>query len=147
MIATVRDVEGALRPVLRTLVDGQHGNRTLGQRLRSKLHRRFFLAESLRRAKFRGVLEEALRLEGVRNPQAGGSSLGWLHGSSLTVCSGLKVSDRTLLKIAGHGEEKAVTTYQQALDSRLPSHLRRLLLDQAPSMHRACEYVKAAAWL
>jgi uncharacterized protein (TIGR02284 family) len=143
MISTARDAKKTLHFILRKLADGQYGSRILGGLLKSPDNKRFFLADSLRRARLRGQLEEALRLEGVSDPRTGGTFVGWLHRATLIIGGALGMSDRALLKIAERGESRAILAYQQAIDRRLPSHLHQLLLEQAPSMRRAHDYMRA----
>jgi len=55
--STLKRTEEALQDVIQTLIDGQEGFQQIGDELKNETHKRYFLAESLKRAQFRGDLE------------------------------------------------------------------------------------------
>jgi hypothetical protein len=59
-----KEVERVLLNVIDTLQDSQKGFATIGEHLTEDKLRRFFLAESLKRANFRAELENELRRHG-----------------------------------------------------------------------------------
>ena len=63
-------------PSLSPLIDGQEGMKAIGHELKDEKLKTFFLAESLKRAEFRGELETALHTEGDHNPKESGSVSG-----------------------------------------------------------------------
>jgi hypothetical protein len=73
---TLKEVEEALRLVIRNLIDGQEGFQKIGEELKDETLKRYFLAESLKRAQFRGDLETVLHQEGVHDIKESGSAAG-----------------------------------------------------------------------
>jgi hypothetical protein len=61
------ELEGVLRSVINILEDGQKGMAEIGEHLKDEHLKRYFLAESLKRANFRGELESELHRHGVRD--------------------------------------------------------------------------------
>ena len=64
---TVHEIETTLRSVLQSLVDGQEGFQRIGDYLKDETLKRYFEAESLKRAEFRGELETVLHQEGIHD--------------------------------------------------------------------------------
>ena len=63
------ETEGALRTIIETLIDNQEGFWKIGEALEDETLKRYFLDESLKRAEFRGELENILHQEGVKDIQ------------------------------------------------------------------------------
>src|ERR1700761_8002972 len=72
----LKETESALRNVIQTLIDGQEGFKKIGEQLKDETLRDYFLAESLTRAQFRGVLESILHQEGVHDVKESGTAAG-----------------------------------------------------------------------
>ena len=70
------EVESALKSVIQVLDDGQKGMAELGESLKDETLKRYFLAESLKRASFRGDLESELHRQGVKDVHASGTAVG-----------------------------------------------------------------------
>jgi len=138
------DVEGVLRPVMEVLVDGQEGFQKIGDDLKDPTLKRYFLAESLKRASFRGELEEALHRDGVSDAKESGSVSGTLHRSWGELKAKLGGGDHTLLETAEQGEDAAKKAYKEALDKPIPAPIHQLLNAQFAHIQTSHDYVKAA---
>ena len=64
---TLKEVEETLRLVIENLIDGQNGFQKIGDEIKDETLKTYFLAESLKRAQFRGELETILHQEGVHD--------------------------------------------------------------------------------
>jgi hypothetical protein len=62
-----KEVEDTLRSVIQSLIDSQDGFKKIGEQLKGDAIKRYFLAESLKRASFRGEVENLLHSEGVHD--------------------------------------------------------------------------------
>ncbi len=138
------ETEGTLRTVIESLIDSQEGFLKVGEALKDETLKRYFLAESLKRAEFRGELETALHQEGVRDIAETGTAA----GTFVRLWTGLKSSlgggDHTLLESAEEAEDEAVRVYADALNRFLPGPTREVLVKQAAHILETHDYVKAA---
>lgn len=138
------EVEGTLRTVIGSLIDGQEGFQKIGDELKDERLKLYFLAESLKRAAFRGDLETILHQEGVRDIKESGSAA----SAFVRVWTGLKTAlgagDAALLEAAEEAENATVQAYADALDKFLPGPIRETLSVQAAQVESSLEYVKAA---
>ena len=73
------ELEKVLKNVINVLQDGQKGFADLGEHLKDDTLKRYFLAESLKRANFRAELENELHRHGVKDVHEEGTALGTLH--------------------------------------------------------------------
>ncbi|WP_263359966.1 PA2169 family four-helix-bundle protein [Acidicapsa ligni] len=138
------EVEEALRLVIDNLIDGQEGMQKIGEELKDEQLKRYFLAESLRRASFRGDLETVLHQEGVHDIKEHGSVTGTVQRVWVSLKSKLGGGDHTLLETAEQGEDAAKAAYEDALNRELPLPIRQLLVTQAAHIQASHDYVKAA---
>src|ERR1700760_2678415 len=120
-------VEETLRSVIQSLIDGQEGFQQIGEKLEEPALRRYFAAESLKRASFRGELETLLHTHGVHDIKEHGTASGAIHRTWADVKSKLDGGDHTLLKTAEAGEDKAKKAYKEALENDLPLPVKQLL--------------------
>jgi uncharacterized protein (TIGR02284 family) len=138
------EVEGTLRTVIESLIDGQEGFQKIGEELKDETLKRYFLAESLKRAAFRGELEEILHQEGVHDIKETGSAA----SAFVRVWTGLKTAlgagDDALLEAAVEAEDATRQAYTDALEKSLPKPIREVLGAQAVQVESSLEYVKAA---
>jgi len=141
---TLKEVEEALRMVIENLIDGQEGFQKIGDELKDETLKRYFLAESLKRAQFRGDLETVLHQEGVHDIKESGSVSGALHRAWGDLKSKLGGGDHTLLETAEQGEDAAKEAYADALNREIPFPIRQLLVTQEAHIHASHDYVKAA---
>lgn len=140
-----KEAEKVLLDVIKTLQDGQKGFADIGEHLKDETLKRYFLAESLKRANFRAELENALHRGGMADVKESGSTAGAMHRAwgDLKAKIGLG-SDYELLATAEQGEDHAKKTYADALEHDLPTPIRQLLTEQQAHVNTAHDYVKRA---
>ena len=142
-------VEAAIEAVMQNLTDSQEALVEIGEKLEDPKLKHFFLAESLKRAEFRGELESALNQEGVSEMRERAGTGNALHRAWSDLRFRLRFTlrtggDRTLLATAEQGEDAAREVYGNAINSRLPQPIRQLLSAQAAHIRKAHDFVKAA---
>ncbi len=138
------EAEGTLRTVIESLIDGQEGFQKIGEALHDETLKRFFLAESLKRAEFRGELENILHQEGVRDIHESGSPAGAFRRLFTGLKSALGAGPHALLNSAEEAEDEAKAAYEDALDKFLPAPIREVLIRQAAHIEASHGRVKAA---
>lgn len=140
----LRGTQDALSAVIETLIDDQQGFRKIGEEIKDEELKRFFLDESLKRAEFRGELENILHREGVKDVKESGTAA----GSFLRLFTGLKTAlgagTGALLDAAEEAEQQAAQAYTDALDKDLPGPIREVLVRQAGRIEAAHDYVSVA---
>jgi len=133
----------ALESVIKVLVDGQKGFADLGEHLQDPALKKYFLAESLKRAHFRGDLEEILHQAGVHDiKDSSGSALGSLSRMWGDLKAKVGGGDHTLLETAEQGEDEAKSAYADALDQELPLPVRQVLAEQQAHILNAHNHVR-----
>lgn len=139
------NVEGVLKDVIETLIDGQEGFQKIGEDLKDDTLKRYFLAESLKRARFKGELEDVLIKHGFEDAfKQSGSVAGAMHRSWAELKEKLGGGDHTLLESAEQGEDHAKAAYDKALKENLPLPIHQILSEQAAHIQTSHDYVKAA---
>jgi uncharacterized protein (TIGR02284 family) len=141
---TNKEVEETLRSVLQSLIDGQIGFQKIGEHLKDETLRRYFAAESIKRAQFRGALEEVLHQEGVRDVKEKGTVGGAVHRTWGDIKAHLGGGDHTLLETAEAEEDTAKKAYKDALEKELPLPIKQMLDTQYAHIQTSHDYVKAA---
>ncbi len=137
------EVEKTIKSVINVLQDGQKGFADIGEHLKDETLKRYFLAESLKRANFRAELENELHRHGVHDVHEEGTTAGALHRAWGDLKAKLmNVSDHELLATAEQGEDQAKKVYKDALDQELPLPLRQLLSEQNAHIMSSHDYVK-----
>jgi uncharacterized protein (TIGR02284 family) len=145
MAELLKETESVLKDVIETLIDGQEGFKEIGEKLQDETLKRYFLAESLKRASFKGELEDVLIKSGVHDAfKETGSVSGALHRTWGDLKAKLGGGDHTLLETAEQGEDKAKKAYADALKHDLPLPVHQLLSTQAAHIQTSHDYVKAA---
>ncbi len=139
-----KEVEETLLSVVQSLIDGQEGFETIGEHLKEESLRRFFAAESLQRAQFRGDIEEILHQEGLHDVKEKGTVGGAMNRTWGDIKAHLGGGDHTLLETAEAGEDAAKKAYQKALEKELPLPVKQLLDSQYAHIVISHDYVKAA---
>jgi uncharacterized protein (TIGR02284 family) len=137
------DLESALKSVINALEDGQKGMAELGEHLKDANLKRFFLAESLKRANFRGELENELHRHGVADVHETGTASGKVYRIWADLKSSLGGGDHTLLETAEQSEDAIKDTYKDALDQDLPFPLRQLLTGQQTDILAAHDFIRS----
>jgi uncharacterized protein (TIGR02284 family) len=136
------EMERVLRSVINTLQDSQKGFADIGEHLKDETLKRYFLAESLKRAHFRGDLEEALHQNGVHDIDEKGTAAGTLHRVWGDLKAKLGGGDHGLLETAEKGEDEAKKAYTDALNQELPLPIRELLAEQQAHILTSHDYVR-----
>lgn len=124
------EVEGMLRVVIENLIDAQEGFQKLGEDVKSETLKQLFAAESLKRAQFRGDLENILRQAGVGDLHETGTAA----GAFIRAWTGLTaplIGDDGMLKAAEEAEHKTIEIYNDALSKDLPAPIKDALSEQA----------------
>src|SRR5665213_41695 len=99
----VQELESTLRSLIGVLEDSQRGMAEIGERLKDQTLRRYFLMESLRRANFRGELENILHQHGVADVRESGTAVGAVYRAWAELKAALGAGDEAMLKIAEEG--------------------------------------------
>jgi uncharacterized protein (TIGR02284 family) len=135
-------LEAALKLVINSLEDGQKGMAEIGEHLKDETLKRYFLAESLKRANFRGELENELHRRGVADVHETGTFSGTLNRTWADLKAKLGGGDHTLLETAEQGEDEAKRAYKDALDQDLPLPVRQLLAEQQSHIISSHDFVR-----
>jgi uncharacterized protein (TIGR02284 family) len=138
-----RDMEKVLLDLIETLEDSQKGFADIGEHLKDESLKRYFLAESLKRANFRAELENELHRAGMHDVKESGSVSGALHRTWGDVKASLGGGDHAQLETAEQGEDAAKKAYKEALEKELPLPIRQLLSTQQAHVMTSHDYVKA----
>ncbi|HEU4634974.1 MAG TPA: PA2169 family four-helix-bundle protein [Edaphobacter sp.] len=133
----------ALTSVIKILIDGQKGFAEIGDHLKDENLKRHFLAESLKRARFRGDLEEVLHQNGFHDVKESGTTVGTLHRVWSDLKAKLGGGDHALLATAEEGEDAAKDAYEDVLKQDLPLPVRQILAEQQAHILSSHEYVKS----
>jgi uncharacterized protein (TIGR02284 family) len=133
----------ALNSLINTLLDSQKGFADIGEHLKDETLKRYFLAESLKRASFRGDLEEVLHQNGVHDIKESGSTAGALHRVWGDLKAKLGGGDHALLETAEQGEDRAKKAYADALEQDLPLPVRQLVAEQQAHVLTSHDYVRS----
>jgi len=133
----------ALNSLINTLLDSQKGFADIGEHLKDETLKRYFLAESLKRASFRGELEEVLHQNGVHDIKESGTTAGALHRVWGDLKAKLGGGDHALLETAEQGEDRAKEAYADALKQDLPLPVRQLVAEQQAHVLTSHDYVRS----
>lgn len=136
------EVQRVLLSVINSLQDSQKGFADIGEHLKDETLKRYFLAESLKRASFRGDLEEALHQNGVHDIKESGTAVGTLQRVWGDLKAKLGGGDHGLLDTAESGEDEAKKAYIDALNQELPLPIRQLLAEQQAHILASHDYVR-----
>jgi uncharacterized protein (TIGR02284 family) len=101
-----------------------------------------FLAESLKRASFRGALEEVLHQNGVHDIKESGTTIGTLQRTWGDIKARLGGGDHTLLETAEQGEDEAKKAYADVLEQDLPLPVRQMVAEQQAHVLTAHDFVR-----
>ncbi len=113
----LKQVELAIHTVIESLIDSQEALVEIGEKLKDRTLRHYFLSESLRRAQFRGELESVLNQEGVSDLSESGTPAGAAHRAWANLKARLGGGDHTLLVTAEEGEDAAREAYDNAINT------------------------------
>jgi uncharacterized protein (TIGR02284 family) len=138
-----REMERVLLDVVKVLQDGQRGFADIGEHIKDDALKRYFLAESLKRANFRAELENELHRAGMADVKESGSMGGGLHRAWGDLKVKMGGGDHQLLETAEQGEDTAKKAYKDALEHDLPQPIRQLLTEQQAHVLNSHDYVKS----
>lgn len=136
------EMELVLKSLINILQDSQKGFADLGDHLKDETLKRYFLAESLKRARFRADLENELHRAGVHDVKETGTTAGAVHRVWADLKAKLGSSDHSLLDTAEQGEDVAKKAYEDALNRDLPLPLRQLLAEQQAHVLTSHDFVR-----
>jgi uncharacterized protein (TIGR02284 family) len=132
----------ALNSLISALLDSQKGFAEIGEHLKDETLKRYFLAESLKRASFRGALEEVLHQNGVHDIKESGTTIGTLQRTWGDIKARLGGGDHTLLETAEQGEDEAKKAYADVLEQDLPLPVRQMVAEQQAHVLTAHDFVR-----
>jgi uncharacterized protein (TIGR02284 family) len=138
------ELVSVLKSVINALEDGQKGMAEIGEHLKDQTLKHFFLAESLKRANFRGELENELHRQGVHDVHETGTASGALYRTWAGLKAKLGGGDHTLLETAEAAEDEAKDAYKDALSQELPMPIRQLLTEQQTQILTSHDFVRDA---
>jgi uncharacterized protein (TIGR02284 family) len=124
------EVIRVLKAVANSLEDSHKGFADLGEHLKDPHLKAFFLAESLKRASFRGDLEAELHHAGVHDVKDTGTTAGAIHRAWGDLKAKISSGDHEILVTAEQGEDVAKKAYKDALEQPLPLPIKQLLTEQ-----------------
>ncbi len=136
------ELVSVLKSVINVLEDGQKGMAEIGEHLKDQSLKHFFLAESLKRANFRGELENVLHRHGVADVRETGTATGALYRAWAGLKAKLGGGDLTLLETAEQAEDEAKAAYKDALDQELPLPIRQLLVEQQTQILTSHDFIR-----
>ena len=136
------ELESTLKSVINALEDGQKGMAEIGEHLKDESLKRFFLAESLKRANFRGELENELHRQGVADVHETGTATGKVYRVWADLKAKMGGTDHSLLESAEQSEDAIKGVYKDALDQDLPLPLRQLLTEQQTHILIAHDFIR-----
>jgi uncharacterized protein (TIGR02284 family) len=140
----LKEAEGSLRLVIEKLIDSQESFQKIAEGLKDEDVKQFFLAESLRRAQFRGDLETVLHQEGVHDIKESGTAAGTFTRGWGELKAKLGWGDHALLAGAEEQEDAVKEAYADALNGDFPLPIRQLLVSQAAHVEASHDWVRAA---
>jgi uncharacterized protein (TIGR02284 family) len=135
-------LESTLKSVINALEDGQKGMAEIGEHLKDEALKRYFLAESLKRANFRGELENELHRHGVADVHETGTAAGAVYRVWADLKAKLGGGDHTLLETAEQGEDEAKSAYKDALEQELPLPVRQMLTEQQTHILTSHDFIR-----
>jgi uncharacterized protein (TIGR02284 family) len=136
------ELKSALKAVINVLEDGQKGLAEIGEHLQDEKLKVVFLAESLKRAGFRGELENELHRQGVGDVHETGTTVGAIRRAWADLKVKLGGGDHTLLETAEQGEDEALDAYRDAFEQDLPRPVRELLAEQQASILASHDFIR-----
>ena len=141
--AKLHETKRVLTSLIKTLQDSQKGFADIGEHLKDDQLKRYFLAESLKRANFRAELENELHRLGEHDVKESGTAVAAIHRVWGDLKAKLGGGDHTLLETAEQGEDEAKKAYKDALEQELPVPIRQLLSEQQSHVLTSHDYVKS----
>jgi len=136
------EVISVLKSVINSLEDSHKGFSDLGEHLHDPQLKSFFLAESLKRASFRGDLESELHRAGLHDVKETGTVAGALHRVWGDLKAKVVKGDHEILATAEQGEDVAKKAYKDALEQPLPLPIKQILTEQQAHVVSSHNFVR-----
>lgn len=133
----------ALKAVINALHDSQKGFADIGEHLSDDTLKRYFLAESLERAHFRGDLEETLHQNGIHDIDETGTATAAVYRVWGDLKAKLGGGDHALLATAEKAEDEVKDAYADALKRELPLPVREMLGSQQAHVLTSHDFVRS----
>jgi uncharacterized protein (TIGR02284 family) len=135
----------AIYALIQSLIDSQEALVEVGEKLEDRDLKRYFLAESLKRAEFRLELEAVLNQEGVGDVREGETEPGSVqHALAHLRLRSADASFDALLAAAEQGEDAARQAYANAINTLLPPSIEDVLTSQASHISESHNFLKTA---
>ena len=136
------DVRDILQKLIETCRDGETGYLHAAAVADDPELKSYFQQQSAERARFRVELTDAIQHLGEPEPDTSGSTTAVLHRAWFEVKDDLGGGDHTLLESVEQGEDSAIHTYQNALETILPKETDELIRNQYASVKAAHDRVR-----
>lgn len=136
------DPRDMLQSLIETCRDGETGYLHAASVADDAELKTYFQQQSLERARFRVELTDAIARLGERDPDTSGSSAAVLHRAWFEVKDDFGGGDHTLLESVEQGEDSAQKSYENALETKLPSGTQELVRNQYASVKAAHDRVR-----
>jgi uncharacterized protein (TIGR02284 family) len=137
------DVVSCLNELIETCKDGQEGFKQAAEGVERSDLKSLFFEFSQQRAHFAGELQSLVQTLGSE-PETSGSTAGALHRGWINIKAAVTGKDeKAVLNECERGEDSAKSTYKDALEKNLPSHISDVVRTQYESVQTAHDRVKA----
>lgn len=137
------DMIGTLHQLIETCKNGEHGFRTAVEAVKNEALKRLFTLFANQRAQFANELQEEVRRHGG-DPDTGGTPAGVMHRGLINLKSTAMGGDeRSVIAECERGEDVAVTSYQEAMQSPLPAETESLIVRQYSKVKDAQDQIRA----
>lgn len=140
----LKATETTLLNVIEVLFESQERFQEIGDHLKDETLKRYFLAESLKRARFRGDLENVLHQEGVHDVEERGTAGEMLRRAWGDLMAKVGGGDHALLETPEDGEDATIKAYSDAMKEFLPLPVRQMLTTQLAHIQTSHDYIKTA---
>jgi uncharacterized protein (TIGR02284 family) len=132
-----------LRDLINTCRDGEKGFAQAAEKVSSADLKSLFRQYSQERAKFANQLEIELGKLGEEVHKDEGHVAGALHRTWLNIKESMGANDHSILESVEKGEDTAKESYQKALQVALPDTTMAIVRQQAESVFRAHDGIRA----
>ena len=137
------DVISTLNGLIETCKDGQEGFKDSAEGVERSDLKSLFYEFSQQRSQFVGELQTLVQTLGG-DPENSGSFTGAIHRGWMNIKSAVTGKDeKSILNECERGEDSAKNSYQEALESSLPAHVRDTVQIQFIAVQSAHDRIKA----
>ena len=132
-----------LRELINTCRDGEKGFAQAAEKIRSTDLKSLFRQYGGERQRFANQLEIEVGKLGEEVHKDEGHVAGAIHRTWLNVKESMGADDHSILASVEQAEDTAKESYQNALQAALPDHLMTIVRQQAESVFRAHDGIRA----